>query len=444
MKRVLIITYYWPPSGGSGVQRWLKMSKYLPENGWQPVIYTAKDAEYPVEDPSLEQDVAPEAEVIRRPIVEPYTFYKKFLGMQKGEKVKAGFINEGTKKSGWKENLSVWLRGNLFIPDARCWWIKPSVRYLSKYLKEHPVDALISTGPPHSMHLIARALNKKFNIPWVADFRDPWTDIDFYKDLKLTRCADRKHHRLEHQVLTEATKAVAIGWDCAKGLESHGAKDVAVITNGFDETFVETHGRVSLHNDASQHETLPFTMSHIGIVGANRNPETFWQSIADIVEMFPGTSPIPSIKIRLIGQVDNSVLESIKRYNIEKYVEIIPYIPHNQVIAEQQKSDVLLLFVNNTPNAKGILTGKIFEYMASGRPILCIGPEDGDSARILNETQSGITVDFNDKEKMKQTILTLYERFKDNNLKINNLDLISRYSRRNLCRQYCEILNGLF
>ena len=443
MKRVLIITYYWPPSGGSGVQRWLKMSKYLPENGWQPVIYTAEDAEYPVEDSSLEQDVASEAEIIRRPIVEPYTFYKRFLGMKKGEKVKAGFINEGVKKSGWKESLSVWLRGNLFIPDARCWWIKPSVRYLSRYLKEHPVDAMISTGPPHSMHLIAKALHKKFNIPWVADFRDPWTDIDFYKDLKLTRCADRKHHRLEHQVLTEATKVVTVGWDCAKGLKSHGAKYVTVITNGFDETFVETHGRASLQEHQQEHETLPFTMSHIGIVGANRNPETFWSAVADLVETFPETSLKPSIKIRLIGQVDNSVIKSIKRNNIEKYIEIIPYIPHNQVIAEQKKSDVLLLFVNNTPNAKGILTGKIFEYMASGRPILCIGPEDGDSARILNETQTGITIDFNDKERMKYVILDLMKKHQENQLVTKNSTAIEQYSRRNLTKKYAELLNGL-
>ena len=439
MKRVLIITYYWPPSGGSGVQRWLKMSKYLPENGWQPVIYTAEDAEYPVEDASLEKDVPSEAEVIRRPIVEPYSLYKKFLGIKKGEKVKAGFINEGAKKSGWKENLSVWLRGNFFIPDARCWWVKPSVRYLSKYLKEHPVDAMISTGPPHSMHLIATALHKKFNIPWVADFRDPWTDIDFYKDLKLTRCADHKHHRLEHQVLTEATKVVTVGWDCAKGLESHGAKDVAVITNGYDETFVETFPETS-HLD---HETLPFTMSHIGIIGENRNPETFWQSISDLVETFPETSPKPSIKIRLIGQVDNSVLESIKRHNIEKFVEIIPYIPHNQVIEEQAKSDVLLLFVNNTPNAKGILTGKIFEYMASGRPILCIGPEDGDSARILNETNTGITVDFNDKEKMKSVILDLFKKYHENQLITNDIKVVEKFSRRNLTKEFVKILNGI-
>ena len=441
MKRVLIITYYWPPSGGSGVQRWLKMSKYLPENGWQPVIYTAEDAEYPVEDASLEQDVAPEAEIIRRPIVEPYTFYKKFLGMKKGEKVKAGFINEGAKKSGWKENLSVWLRGNFFIPDARCWWVRPSVRYLKKYLKEHPVDAIISTGPPHSMHLIAKKLHKKYNIPWIADFRDPWTDIDFYKDLKLTRCADRKHHRLEHQVLTEATKVVTVGWNCARGLENHGAKDVVVITNGYDidTLIVETQNFVSLR----KHQTLPFTMSHIGIIGENRNPEMFWQSIADIVETFPETSPNPSIKIRLIGQIDNSVIESIKRNKIEKYVEIIPYIPHDQVIAEQQKTDVLLLFVNNTPNAKGILTGKIFEYMASGRPILCIGPEDGDSARILNETKTGLTVDFNDKEKMKSVILDLMTKHNDNQLITNNITAVEKYSRRNLTKEYVRLLNDI-
>ncbi len=423
MKRVLIITYYWPPSGGSGVQRWLKMSKYLPENGWQPVIYTAKDAEYPVEDQSLMNDVAPEAEVIRRPIVEPYTFYKKFLGIKKGEKVKAGFINDGAKKTGWKENLSVWLRGNLFIPDARCWWIRPSVRFLKRYLKEHPVDAIISTGPPHSMHLIAKELHKKFNIPWVADFRDPWTDIDFYKDLKLTRRSDRKHHRLERQVLSEATRVVTVGWDCAKGLENHGANNVAVITNGYD--FFD------ISNENYQ-KTSILTMSHIGIIGANRNPEMFWEAISEL--------DIP-MKIRLIGQIDNSVIESIKRHNIENYVEIIPYIPHNQVIEEQQKSDVLLLFVNNTPNAKGILTGKLFEYIASGRPILSIGPENGDSARILNETQSGVTVDFNDKEKMKSVIWDFVEKYNDNQLITRHNEMVEKYSRRNLTKDFVKLLN---
>ena len=442
MKRVLIITYYWPPSGGSGVQRWLKMSKYLPENGWQPVIYTADDAEYPVEDQSLMSDVAPETEVIRRPIVEPYSFYKKFLGIKKGEKVKAGFINEGVKKTGWKESLSVWLRGNLFIPDARCWWIKPSVRYLKKYLKEHPVDAIISTGPPHSMHLIASTLHKKLNIPWVADFRDPWTDIDYYKDLKLTCRSDRKHHRLERQVLSEATRVVTVGWDCAKGLENHGAKDVVVITNGYDDMSVKT-----FHETSPKQDNKVFTMSHIGIIGANRNPEMFWQAIYELIhntdETEVKTRLIAYLRVRLIGQMDCSVVESIKRNHIENYVEIIPYIPHNQVIAEQQKSDVLLLFVNNTPNAKGILTGKIFEYMASGRPILCIGPEDGDSARILNETQTGVTVDFNDKEKMKATILDYFNKSEENQSVTVDISKVEKYSRKNLTKEYAQLLNQI-
>lgn len=426
MRRVLIITYYWPPSGGSGVQRWLKMSKYLPENGWQPVVYTAENAEYPVEDPSLQNDVAPETEVIRQPIVEPYDFYKKFLGIKKNEKVKAGFINEGKKKSGWKEKLSVWIRGNFFIPDARCWWVRPSVKFLSRYLKEHPVDAIVSTGPPHSMHLIANTLHKKMHIPWVADFRDPWTDIDFYHDLKLTRCADRRHHRLEHQVLTEATKVVTVGWDCAKGLENHGAENVYVITNGFDD--VPENGIT----EQSQPDDV-FTMSHIGIIGANRNPEKFWEAVGEL--------DIPDFKIRLIGQTDNSVIESIKKNNIEKFVEIIPYIPHNQVVEEQLKSHVLLLFVNNTPNAKGVLTGKLFEYLASGRPVLAVGPEDGDSAKIISETDSGIVIDFDDKEKMKSVIMDFYQKYKDNQLVTKRSESVERFSRRHLAKEYVKLLN---
>jgi len=429
MKRVLIITYYWPPSGGSGVQRWLKMSKYLPENGWQPVIYTAKNAEYPVEDASLQDDVAPETEVIRQPIIEPYTLYKKFLGINITDKVKAGFINEGTKKTTWKENLSIWLRGNFFIPDARCWWIRPSIKFLSKYLKEHPVDAMISTGPPHSMHLIAKTLQKKLNIPWIADFRDPWTDIDFYQDLKLTKYSDRKHHQLENQVLTKATKVVTVGWNCARTLENHGAKDVKIITNGFDEIIDnEPICNQNIVNDG-------FTMSHIGIIGANRNPEKFWEALGELM--------IPGLKIQLIGQIDNSVVGSIKRNNIENNVGITPYIPHNQVIEIQRKSQVLLLFINNTPNAKGVLTGKIFEYLASGRPILCIGPEDGDCAKIIAETQAGVVVDFNDKEKMKSVILNLYQNYKDNQLVTKRNEMVEKYSRKNLAKEYANLLNGI-
>lgn len=432
MKRVLIITYYWPPSGGSGVQRWLKMSKYLPENGWQPVIYTAENAEYPVEDKSLEKDVAPEAEVIRRPIVEPYTFYKKFLGIKKNEKVKAGFINEGAKKSGWKENLSVWLRGNLFIPDARCWWIKPSVRYLSKYLKKHPVDAMISTGPPHSMHLIAKALHKQLNIPWVADFRDPWTDVFYFDSLKLTKCSVNKHKRLENQVITEAEKVVTVGWHGAEDMKNLGAKNVEVITNGYDEECVGENTQTI--------DTESFTVSYTGVLLPNES-FVIWDAFKELCEEDLGFHK--SLIINLIGHIDESVKRYISEKGLSDKVNNVEYMQHSQVLDYQRKSNLLLLLIPRAKKAECILTGKLFEYLVSGRPILAIGPENGDAAKILSETNCGKTADYDDKAKMKAMILDYFNNRNDNqSIKIDKNE-VAKYSRRNLAKDYVRLLNDI-
>lgn len=433
MKRVLIITYYWPPSGGSGVQRWLKMSKHLPGNGWQPVIYTTDGAEYPVEDPSLEKDVAPEAEIIRRPIVEPFKFYKKFVGMKQGDKVKAGFTSEGSENSNWKENLSVWIRGNMFIPDARCWWINPSVKYLTAYLKEHHVDAIISTGPPHSMHLIAMKLHAKLNIPWIADFRDPWTEIDFYQALRLSPWANRKHHRLERKVLQQADKVVTVGWDWAEGLRRHGAPQVDVILNGFDWSVAPSSQQIPLSEK--------FTLSHIGLLGPTRNNPVFWQAVGELVAEHEAFRK--HLDIQLIGQIDNSAIKSIEKAGLTEYVTHLAYIPHDEVMQKQCASQVLLLFVNNTPNAKGIMTGKLFEYLSSGRPILCIGPEDGDAAHIISEVDAGTTIGFEKKETMKAHLLALFEKYQSGKLSCNNTISIERYSRKALAKEYSMLLNHL-
>ena len=431
MKRVLIITYYWPPSGGSGVQRWLKMSKYLPGYGWQPVIYTTKDAEYPVEDPSLEKDVCAEAEIIRRPIVEPYNFYKKFLGLKKDQKVKAGFIDDSGKQKGWKEKLSVWIRGNFFIPDARCWWVRPSVRYLKKYLKAHPVDAIISTGPPHSMHLIAMKLKKALNIQWIADFRDPWTEIDFYDELMLTRCADRKHHRLERQVLTQADHVVTVSWNWAQGLERLGAKEALVIQNGYDW---------ESEADTLQTALSPeFSITYLGIIGPARNAPTLWQALSELKETEKDFAQ--NLKLNLIGQVDQSVIRDLETAGLTDNTVITPHVPHHEVQRIQSASQVLLLLVNNAPNAKGILTGKLYEYLASGRPILAIGPEDGDAARVLKETQSGVIVDFEDKEKMKEVVKDLYHKYLNGGLHSNESKEIEKYSRKAWAGAYAKLLD---
>ena len=435
MKRVLIITYYWPPSGGSGVQRWLKMSKYLPEYGWQPVVYTAEGAEYPVEDPSLEKDVRPEVEVIRQPIIEPYSFYKKFLGMKKEQKVKAGFIDDTGHKQGWKERLSIWIRGNFFIPDARCWWVKPSVKYLKSYLKEHPVDAIISTGPPHSMHLIAMQLKEALGIPWIADFRDPWTEIDYYSKLRLTRWADRKHHRLEHEVLTKADKVVTVSPNWARRLEALGAPKADVVYNGFDESDLGQTGGSFVSNK--------FTLTYLGVLFKVRNPECLWQALGELVT--EDTRFAEKLQVKLIGQVDKEVTQTITRNGLKDHVVLSPYIPHNQVADALQQSSVLLLplMSNDESDTLGLIPAKVFEYMASGRPILCIGPTNGDTAKILDETQAGVTIGFEDKEKMKETIKSLYLKHQGNGLPDNDTVSIGKYSRRALTAGYVNLL-GIF
>ena len=210
--------------------RWLKMSKFLPELGWQPIIYTPENPDSSVTDKSLIHEIHPDIVELKTPIWEPYDFYRKLTGKKSGTKFKAGYISEASTGN-WKNKLSVFIRGNFMIPDPRKFWIKPSVKYLSGFLKDNHVDAMVSTGPPHSMHLIALGIKKKFDIPWIADFRDPWTQIDFYDKLRLTRCADKKHHKLENKVLQKADHVVTVSPGCAADLKTIAAKNVEIVFN---------------------------------------------------------------------------------------------------------------------------------------------------------------------------------------------------------------------
>lgn len=457
MKKVLIITYYWPPGGGAGVQRWLKFVKYLPEFNWQPVIFTPENGEMPVTDNSLLKDIPKGTEVIRTKIWEPYSIYKKFIGAG-NEKINTGFLTE-KKKPGLAEKVSVWMRGNFFIPDARCFWIKPSVKFLSSYLEKNKIDAIVSTGPPHSMHLIAMEISEKFNIPWVADFRDPWTNIDYYKDLMLTAYADANHHKLERQVVTKATRVVVVGKTMKEDFEKQYNRKVEVITNGYDSDDVGTGAGSrqsaigSLQSEAeSRHDAAGsrqleqlklvnhFVIAHVGTLVRSRNPEALWKAIAATVKTNSEFAGL--LQIRLTGKVDIAVRNSLQDSGLEKFVTYIDYLPHDQVICEQQQASVLLLVLNNTPNAKGILTGKLFEYLAARRPILCIGPPDGDAAEIINETKSGQTINFNDQSEMDLAIADLYSKFKSGTLNVKGSG-VEKYSRKALTGEMVKVLEGL-
>ncbi len=420
MKKVLIITYYWPPSGGAGVQRWLKFAKYLPEHGWMPIIYTPSNPEHPVEDKSLFKDIRNDnLVVIKRPIWEPYKIYKFFTGKKASEKIQPGFLNE-TPTNNLIEKFSRWLRGNLFIPDARVFWIKPSISFLTKLLNKNPVDLIVSTGPPHSMHLIAMGLKERFNIPWLADFRDPWTQIDFYQHLMLSSKADKKHKKLEKTVLEKADCITTVGSNCAKGLKNVTNIDVHVITNGYDpDDFQNCSG---FNYDF-------FSITHIGSMNKDRNPEGLWKALKMLIGEVPELKN--KLKIRFIGKTDYLVLEDLKKNMLSEYVENHKYLPHDQALSEASRSALLLLPLNNTQNIKGIVTGKLFEYIALKRPILCLGDKEGDAASILYQTEGGKAFGFEDIDEIKNYLEEKFSEFKNRSLEVNTINTES-YSRDKL------------
>ncbi len=430
MKKVLIVTYYWIPSGGAGVQRWVKFTKYLRKFGWEPIIFTPENPEYPSLDHSFKDDIPNDIQVIKTPIWEPYNIYRNLTG-KKGEKINAGFISENKKQS-WKDKLSIWIRGNFLIPDPRRFWIKPSIKFLSDYLKKNPVDAIISTGPPHSMHLIALGVKKQFpDLKWIADFRDPWTNIDFYKELNLSWISDKIHHNFEKKVIQNADCLTVVSNGMREEFKLLNPKKLEVITNGYDSSDAEN---LTIELDSK------FTVSHIGTLNVARNPHTLWKVLGQI--SVDNKEFVTDLQIQLVGKVDFSIIEDIKLNQLENNLNKIDYLTHSEAILKQQSSQVLLLLINNSANAKGILTGKFFEYLAAKRPVLAIGPTDGDVAKILSETNAGKIADFEDENETKKIILEYYTQFKTGKLKVHS-GSVEKYSRKSLTKDLSKTLNSL-
>ena len=420
--KVLIITYYWPPSGGSGVQRWLKMAKYLPEFGCEPIIYTPQNPELMAEDRALLAEVAPNLKVWKQPIWEPYAAYKFLTGKQK---IQPGFIADGTKKQGWRQSLSLFIRSNCFFPDPRCFWRCPSVRYLRKRLAAEPVDWIITTGPPQSMHLIGRDLHRKTGIPWLADFRDPWTGIYYFKHLKMLPFTLRRHKKAERSVVQEATAVTVVSPQMRREFLPLQPRRIEVIPNGYDETdfAVPAKGAEGF-----------FSLCHTGLFTRDANPEALWEALAALAQELPDFRE--KLKIRLIGQVDAAVRAAILQAGLEQNLEQLPYLPHLEAVAYQKGADVLLLSLKKEPESKGIITGKFFEYLAAGKPILGIGPCDGDLAEMLADCGAGSMHEFEDFEGCAETIKTLYTQWcAQTPWQARHPEKIAAYTRRGLCER---------
>ncbi len=565
--KVLVITYYWPPSGGSGVQRWLKTSKYLPQYGWEPVIYTPLNPDVNSVDESLLKDVSPDLEVIKRKIVEPYGFYKVLTGKKKGELLQANLITgggesvsggrsvsakgTGKKKSGsLAERISRYIRANWFIPDPRIWWVRPSVKFLSKYIRQsnapiaeqnesssekrncnegalekrnrnegalekrncnedaweknaggccqEKIAAIISTGPPHSMHLIARQLHRDLNIPWIADFRDPWTNIFYFKHLGLSAKSLRKHKALERSVLEEADKIVVVSKQMKKefvhsfsckeaserGLKEEGSLDgggyldgkIVVIPNGYDPDDFDAEKNTELaaaekdvarmtsswndvvekritgkvadgeddgkKMDGMAEDGRKFVVAHTGLMPESANPDKFWKVLGDMVKSDRELKE--KLLVVTMGQTDGIVKKDIAENGLSDNFKDLGYVPHAQSVAWQKRADILLLLLRKEEESKAILTGKFFEYLAAGKPILAFGPTDGDLADILKKTSAGTICEFADEDSVRKAFTNLWAgRGKITETTPEAEEERQKFSRKKQAGDFAEMLNRI-
>ena len=432
MKRVLIISYYWPPTGGSGVQRWVKFAKYLPSEGWQPVIYTPENPEQLAVDESLAAEVPEAAEIVKTRILEPYEMYKKML-RKSGHSKEAVEVNPvNAQNKSFLQKMAMWVRGNLFRPDPRCLWIGPSVRFLKNYLKEHPVDLIVSTGPPQSMHMIGRRLALETGLPWIADFRDPWTKIFYFKHLSMTKATQRWHEKMEKRVLDDATCVVAVSPLVQQEFQAMTQTPVELITNGFDEC--DFHEKPFAM--AAGGPDIPFTITHTGLFAADGNPTVLWEVLAEKCASCPEFKKL--LRINLIGKTDEQIIKAICEAGLEENLQDMGYQPHARAVDEQRKASLLILPLRKEPEYKAVLPGKLFEYLASWRPVLGIGQPDGAMSMILNNTKTGLVLDWEDRKSIARYIDMCWEKHMAGQLTVENAD-ISQFTRRNLTRRMAQL-----
>ena len=423
-KKALIITYYWPPAGGPGVQRWLKFVKYLPDYNIQPIVYCPKNPSYPIIDESLTKELSKDIVVLKQPIKEPYKLARLF-SKKAASTISSGVIPK-EKKQSVIEKVMLFVRGNFFIPDARKNWVKPSVDFLTDYIQKENIETIITTGPPHSLHLIGLQLKQKLDVKWIADFRDPWTTIGYHKKLKLTKASQLKHQDLELKVLNSADQLIVTSENTKREFEFKTNQPIAVITNGYDTTISEKPKKDS-----------KFTIAHIGSLLSERNPKHLWEALSELINENEAFKT--DFELKLIGVVSDDVLQEIYSHNLKDYTNVVGYVSHDDAIKAQMQSQVLLLIEIDSEDTKAIIPGKLFEYMISNTPILAIGPKDSDVERIIKSTNTGAYFFYEANNTLKSQILAYFNAYKENTLVTQPIGL-KPYSRKELTKTLSELI----
>lgn len=426
MKHVLIFTYYWAPAGGVAVQRWLKFSKYLPENGWQPVIVTVKDGSYPYTDSSLEKEVLPSIKVYKTDTFEPFELYNLLRG-KKGKQLPTAMLDSSKKKSLFQK-AAEYIRANFFIPDARKGWVKYAVSTGASIIKNQKIDAIITTGPPHSTHLIGLILQKEFGVKWIADFRDPWTSIFTNHYLPRASWAKKYDKSLEDKVLKAADTVAVIGPSMKQEFEDR-AKRIAVIWNGFDET--------DSNEITAKTNNVIFTIRYVGNLFASQKIPAFWKAVARLAK-----EENAKLQIEFIGRVDESVKLLIEENNLQNLVRYKDFVPHTEAIQLISTADALLFAIPQVPNDERIITGKIFEYLAAVKPILAFGNTNGDAAKLLQECGREAMCDFEDEATAFNTLSQFYLAFKHRE-EISYNNAFQVFSRSNQAKKMANVLSEI-
>lgn len=421
-KKVLIITYYWPPSGGSGVQRWLKFAKYLPVFGWQPYVYTPENPSFDIKDETLLNDIPLEAEVIKLPIWEPYRIFAWLSAYFTFGKEKPVAIDTvSARNPGLFQRISAWIRANLFIPDPRIFWIRPSVKFLHDFLIERKITTIITTGPPHSMHLIGLKLkNKNPSLHWIADFRDPWTEWGLWEKLGVGKWAMNRHKKLEHRVLTNADVVVSVTPFYVERFEAISGRKAELLTNGYDEEDFQfiTYTRLD-----------KFTIRHIGIVNEQRDPVPFMEAFQQLLDEHEDFRA--HVLLEFVGDVYEPFKEYIRKHTaLQPFVRFTGNVSHEEVMKYYGSTSLLLLILTGYRDPHGFFPGKLFEYIATGIPVLSIGPTVSDAAVVLEQANTGVMVESTDLPGIKQALLNAYVEWNSSDTPLVKKGNIGLYSRK--------------
>jgi glycosyltransferase involved in cell wall biosynthesis len=439
MKRVLFILYYFPPAGGAGVQRGLKQLRYLPAFGWQPVVLTVpRDASYPVRDPQLAAEL-PEGLVIRRTrCPEPYSIYRKITGH--GADSDLDLASQSAGERGWRRRLARALRATIFIPDGRIGWLPFGIRAGRNLIREQGCECIFSSGPPFTCHLIARRLARVTGLPWVADYRDPWTQATYYPERPaLARALDR---RLERSCVRAAARTITVGEGMARQLR-RSCPDVAperivVIPNGYDP---EAFASIPYDPPAA------LQITHSGSLFYNRIPHAFFEAVAEILAEDPAARH--DLRLQFAGRLDPGVTALLERDPWRSITSLEGYLPHREHLRLLRRSRVLLLLIGTDAQSKTMVTCKVYEYLAAGVPILGVGPVDGDAAAVLRETGRGWIFAHQDRAGLKAKLKALLaeHRRQPGRNPPSQFDLsadpraIARYSRREQAAALARLLD---